>query len=90
MANVVIVGFAVALLLALLNDAIDVITIFIPPKVVNAVISIGLSYLGLWLLQPEAVKVIIVKAIASAFIARTGLTIAERAATYRPTIINQS
>lgn len=90
MANVFIVGFAVALLLALLNEVIDVVTIFIPPKIVNAVISMSLSYLGLWLLQPEAVKVIIVKAMASAFVARTGLTIAERAATYRATIINQS
>lgn len=90
MADVVIVGFAVALLLALLDELIDVITIFIPPKAVNAVIAIGLSYLGLWLLQPESIKSMVVKAMASAFIARTGLTIAERAATYRATIIKQS
>ena len=90
MANVFIVGFAVSLLLALLDDAIDVISIFIPPKFINAVITTGLSYLGLWILQPLAVKVLLIHSMASAFLARTGLTLAERAATYRITTIKQS
>lgn len=90
MANVFIVGFAVSLLLALLDDAIDVISIFMPPKIINAVISTGLSYLGLWLLEPIAVKALVIHSMASAFLARTGLTLAERAATYRITSIKQN
>ena len=90
MANVFIVGFAVALLLALFDEALDFITIFIPPRIINTVFSVGFSYLGLYLLDPVAVKVILVESLASAFLARTCLTIAERVATYRATFIKQS
>lgn len=90
MSNIVIVAFAVALLLALFEPVIDVITIFLPPKLVNLVISGSLGYLGLYLLEPEPIKVMLVKTLAASFLSRVSLTIAERASTYRWASIKQS
>lgn len=90
MSNIVIVSFAVALFLVLLEDVISYITIFIPPKITNLLVSSSLAYLGLYLLEPLAIKVMLVYTFAASFLSRTSLAIAKRATTYRLASVKQS
>lgn len=83
MINVVIVALAVALVCAVLDSLISILELMLPPKLVNLVLGGGFSYLGLYLLEPDAVKVLIVKSLAACFISRVALVLAERASTYR-------
>lgn len=77
------VAFAVAFLLALLDGPLYTLSIFFTPRAVNAVVSVGFSYLGLFLLQPARVVDMVINSIACAFLARTSLHISEKAASYR-------
>lgn len=83
MSNVLIVAFAVAFLIALFEDPIEILTVFVPTKLVNAVISIGLSYLGLYLLEPASVVKMVIYSLSASFLARTGLHMSEKMAEYR-------
>jgi hypothetical protein len=90
MSNVLIVAFAASFILALLEPITSFISIFITPKAVNAFFSVSLSYLGLYLIGGGSVKHLIIESLAASFLARTALTIAERASTYRWASIKQS
>jgi hypothetical protein len=90
MSNVLIVAFATAFILALLEPVTEFISIFITPKAVNAFFSILLSFLGLLIMDSNSVKHLVIKSLAASFLARTSLTIAERASTYRWASVKQS
>jgi len=86
MFELLLVSMSVAFLLALLNDAIDVLTIFASPVIVNAFFSTLFS-LGGNLLIGYPIKELILRTLAGAFFSRVLLTGAERLSTYRPATI---
>jgi hypothetical protein len=82
MFELLLVSMAVAFLLALLDSAIDVLTIFVSPIIVNALFSILFS-IGGTILIGYPIKELILRTLAGAFFSRVLLTGAEKLSTYR-------
>lgn len=83
MATIFIVSFAVAFILALLEELIELLTDFLFIKrTINAVITIALCYLGFYLLGEFSIKELLVYVLAASFLARTFLSLSEKVTTY--------
>ena len=88
MLDLVLVGMFTAFLLAVVEPVISFISIFINPKVSNAVFSLAFSGLANWLVGYESVKDLILWTVAGGFLGSALLALVEKMATYRPTIVN--
>jgi hypothetical protein len=90
MFDLLLVAMFVSFLLAILTPLTDLLSVFISPIAVNAIISLILSSGGNYLVSTHTVKGFIIKAVAGAFFGRLLLTLGERLATYRPVVINSA
>jgi hypothetical protein len=79
-----------AFFLAVFSSLVSKLSMVLNGVAVEAVFSLLTSTIGCLLVDSYTVKEFIVKAVASAFAGRLLLSIAERIATSRPVIINQS
>lgn len=90
MLDLLLVGMFTAFFMAALNPLIDVISIFINGLILNAVIALMFSGLANYLIGNTEVRNLILWTVAGAFFGSALLAAAERLATYKPAVINQS
>jgi hypothetical protein len=88
MLELALVGMFTAFLLAVVDPLISFLYIFISSKVFNAIFSLAFSALANWLLGYEDIKSLILWTVAGGFLGSALLALVERAATYRPTVVN--
>ena len=88
MLNLVLIGCFTAFLLAAFGPLMDILSIFINGLVLNAILSIGFSFIATWLLGMSDYKSAIVTVVAGAFLGSLFLAVAERVARYKPAVIN--
>lgn len=90
MLSLLVASMFTAFFLAVFSSLVSKLSMVLNGVAVEAVFSLLTSTIGCLLVDSYTVKEFIVKAVASAFAGRLLLSIAERIATSRPVIINQS
>ena len=86
MFELLLVSMAVAFFLALMDKAVEFLSLFTSPIAINAVFSLVFS-LGGALLIGYPIRELVLRTFAGAFFSRVLLTGAERIATYRPATV---
>ena len=89
MIELLLVSMFTAFVLALLDSVIDFLAIMISPKAINAILSLGMSSLGNYLIGTHMDKSALVKIIAGAFLGRAFITTVDRLTVYRQVTIRQ-
>jgi len=90
MLDLLLVGMFTAFFLAAFAPLVEVLAIFINKLFINIVLSLGFSYLGNYLLGKSDLKELILWTVACSYFGSALLLVAEKIATYRPAVINQS
>lgn len=90
MFDLLLVALFTAFFLALLDNAIELIAIFIGALATNTIVSLSLSTLGHYLIGTEFDKKAIVTIISTAFLGRVLLKTTERLISYKPVIIKST
>ena len=89
MLELLLASLFVSFFLALLSLPIEILTIYVPPVVVNATFSISLSVVSN-LLIGFPIKAFILRVVATAFVSRVLLAIAEKVTDYPAAVINSA
>jgi membrane-associated phospholipid phosphatase len=89
MFELLLASLFVAFFLAILEKGIEFIALFIPRPVVNATVSLLLSLLGN-LLIGFPIRETILRVVATAFLSRVSLALAEKATDYRPAVVRSA
>ena len=90
MFELLLVACFTAFFLAVLDAAIDFLSIFIGLLAVNFIFSLTLSVVGNYLLNDTFGKEFIIKTVAGAFLGKVALKATERLTSYRPVVVNQT
>jgi len=88
MLELILVGCFTGFFLATVRNLVDVLSIFIPTSVINAVLSIIFAAVAVYLVGISTTKQFILWTIAGAFLGATLLAIVERVSTYKPAVVN--
>ena len=90
MLELILVGCFTGFFLATVRNLVDVLSIFIPTSVINAVLSIIFAGVAVYLVEVSTTKSYILYTIAGAFLGASLLALVERVATYKPAVINSA
>lgn len=90
MLDLLLVGMFTAFFLAALGPLVELIGVFLNKLFLNIVLSLSFSYIGNFLLGKVEIKNLILWTVACAYFGSALLLVAEKIATYRPAVINQS
>ncbi len=88
MLELLLVGCFTGFFLATVRNLVDVLSIFIPTSVINAVLSIIFAGVAVYLVEVSTTKLFILWTIAGAFLGAALLAIVERMSLYRPAVVN--
>jgi hypothetical protein len=88
MLELILVGCFTGFFLATVRNLVDVLSIFIPTSVINAVLSIIFAGVAVYLVEISTTKQFILWTIAGAFLGAALLAIVERVSTYKPAVVN--
>jgi hypothetical protein len=88
MLELILVGCFTGFFLATVRNLVDVLSIFIPTSVINAVLSIIFAGVAVYLVEISTTKQFILWTVAGAFLGAALLAIVERVSTYRPAVVN--
>jgi hypothetical protein len=88
MLELILVGCFTGFFLATVRNLVDVLSIFIPTSVINAVLSIIFAAVAVYLVEISTTKQFILWTIAGAFLGAALLAIVERVSTYKPAVVN--
>jgi zinc transporter ZupT len=88
MLELILVGCFTGFFLATVRNLVDVLSIFIPTSVINAVLSIIFASVAVYLVEISTTKQFILWTVAGAFLGAALLAIVERVSTYRPAVVN--
>ena len=84
----ILIGCFTGFFLATTRNLVDILSIFIPTSVINAVLSISFSAVGTYLVEVSTIKLYLIYMIAGAFLGLALLAVVERISTYRPAVVN--
>lgn len=90
MLELILIGCFTGFFLATVRNLVDVLSIFIPISVINAVLSIIFSAVGTYLVEISTIKLYLSYMVAGAFLGASLLAVVERLAIYKPAVINTS
>ena len=88
MLELILVGCFTGFFLATVRNLVDVLSIFIPTSVINAVFSIIFAGVAVYLVEVSTTKQAILWTVAGAFLGAALLAIVERMSTYKPAVVN--
>jgi hypothetical protein len=88
MLELLLVGCFTGFFLATVRNLVDVLSIFIPTSVINAVLSIIFAGVAVYLVEISTTKQFILWTIAGAFLGAALLAVVERVSTYKPAVVN--
>jgi hypothetical protein len=88
MLELILVGCFTGFFLATVRNLVDVLSIFIPTSVINAVLSIIFASVAVYLVEVSTTKQFILWTVAGAFLGAALLAIVERVSTYKPAVVN--
>jgi hypothetical protein len=88
MLELILVGCFTGFFLATVRNLVDVLSIFIPTSVINAVLSIIFAGVAVYLVEISTTKQFILWTIAGAFLGAALLAVVERVSTYKPAVVN--
>lgn len=88
MLELLLVGCFTGFFLAIMRNLVDVLSIFIPISVINAVLSIIFSAVAVYLVEVSTTKAFILWTVAGAFLGAALLAIVERVSVYKPAVVN--
>jgi hypothetical protein len=88
MLELLLVGCFTGFFLATVRNLVDVLSIFIPTSVINAVLSIIFASVAVYLVEISTTKQFILWTIAGAFLGAALLAVVERVSTYKPAVVN--
>jgi hypothetical protein len=88
MLELILIGCFTGFFLATTRNLVDILSIFIPTSVINAVLSISLSAVGTYLVEVSTIKLYLIYMVAGAFLGLALLAVVERISTYRPAVVN--
>ena len=88
MLELILVGCFTGFFLATVRNLVDILSIFIPISVINAVLSIIFSAIGVYLIDITATRQFVIWTVAGAFLGAALLAIVERVSVYKPAVIN--
>ena len=88
MLELILVGCFTGFFLATVRNLVDILSIFMPTSVINAVLSIIFSSVAVYLVEVSTTKQFILWTVAGAFLGATLLAIVERVSVYRPAVVN--
>ncbi len=88
MLELLLVGCFTGFFLATVRNLVDVLSIFIPTSVINAVLSIIFSGVAVYLVEISTTRQFVLWTVAGAFLGAALLAIVERISVYRPAVVN--
>lgn len=88
MLELILVGCFTGFFLATVRNLVDVLSIFIPTSVINAVLSIIFASVAVYLVEVSTTKQFILWTVAGAFLGAALLAVVERVSTYKPAVVN--
>lgn len=88
MLELLLVGCFTGFFLAIVRNLVDILSIFIPTSVINAVLSITFAGVAVYLVEVSTTKQFILWTVAGAFLGAALLAIVERMSIYRPAVVN--
>ena len=88
MLELLLVGCFTGFFLATVRNLVDVLSIFIPTSVINAVLSIIFAGVAVYLVEISTTKQFILWTTAGAFLGAALLAVVERVSTYKPAVVN--
>jgi len=88
MLELLLVGCFTGFFLATVRNLVDVLSIFIPTSVINAVLSIIFSGVAVYLVEISTTRQYVLWTISGAFLGAALLAIVERVSTYKPAVVN--
>jgi hypothetical protein len=88
MLELLLVGCFTGFFLATVRNLVDVLSIFIPTSVINAVLSIIFSGVAVFLVEVSTTRQYVLWTVAGAFLGAALLAIVERISVYRPAVVN--
>lgn len=74
--------------MATVRNLVDILSIFMPTSVINAVLSIIFSATGTYLVEISTTKLYIIYMVAGAFLGASLLALVERLSVYKPAVVN--
>lgn len=88
MLELVLVGCFTGFFLATVRNLVDILSIFMPTSVINAVLSIIFSAVAVYLVEVSTTRQYVLWTVAGAFLGASFLAAVERLSIYKPAVIN--